>query len=103
MKRRKYGCDGGCLLIGNGSCRFHIPNSFGDGDHTVFVLSKEEARPDDHDWEWVGSVEGDSIHVFKYDCLGGQELVDNIILTLKGRYSVYRSKGHTGNMLLKEW
>lgn len=103
MKRKKYGCDGGCLLIGNGSCRVHVPNSFGDGDHTVFIMSKDEGRPDDRDWEWVGVIEGDAIHIYRYDCLHEDELIDNIVVTLKGRYSIYRSKACSGNMLLREW
>ena len=104
MKRKKYGCDGGCLLIGNGSCRIHIPNSFGDGDHTLFIMSKDEGEPNRDDWVWECTVEGDAINVYRYDCLNEEERESSeyIILTLHGRYSVYRSKGGTGNMLLKE-
>lgn len=36
-KVRLYSCDGGCLLIGNGSARFNIPNGYGDGKHRVIV------------------------------------------------------------------
>ena len=37
MKRKIYGCDGGCIMIGNSSFRVHIPNGIGDGDHFVSV------------------------------------------------------------------
>lgn len=43
MKRvRFYSCDGGCLLIGNSSCRFSIPNGYGDGKHRVIVTDNEK-------------------------------------------------------------
>ena len=104
MKRtRKYGCDGGCLMIGNASCRVHIPNNIGDGDYSITVLSKDEPQPQYSDgWDWVGTIEGDAIHIYRYDDLPEEDMIDNIVLTLKGRYSIYLHHDRTGRFVLWE-
>ncbi|MBP5463374.1 MAG: hypothetical protein J6Y20_14810 [Lachnospiraceae bacterium] len=102
MKReRRYGADGGCLMIGNGSCRFKIQNGIGDGEHRLTVLDTEEPCPDYNDWEWLGTVEGDAINVYEYDCISPEELPKSVLLTLRGRYSIYRSREETGHMVLQ--
>lgn len=105
MKEYKYGCDGGCILIGTKSCRVNIPNNYGDGKHTVSVYSeeKESKKIEYRDkWKWVGTVEGSRINVYNYDCLTDDELSDkkNILCTLKGRYAIYVCYG---DIALVKW
>lgn len=94
MKRKKYGCDGGCIMIGNSSFRVKIPNGFGDGDHSVYVYAKGEEF-DKESKTWKCTIEGTDILVYRHDCLDTEELFKskNIILMLSGRYSVYVDKG----------
>ena len=110
MKVRKYGCDGGCIVIGNGSCRFHVPNSYGDGEHRVIVGTDDEMRMTKYkgkrdmfqlDWEWIGVVEGDVMNVYGYDCLHGDGDADReVLFTLHGKYSIYRHRDN-GDILLE--
>lgn len=93
-KIRYYSCDGGCLLIGNGSARFSIPNGFGDGKHKVIVTddgSEIEVLKNKYGehMKWRGKVEGDAINVYNYDCYRANELSSNILFTLHGAFSVY--------------
>ena len=91
MKKKKYSCDGGCILIGNATCRFHIPNDFGDGTHKVIVDNEDEIIPSGY--RWVGRIEGDVIYVYSYDCLREEELGDEVLFSLSGSYSVYIKGG----------
>lgn len=98
MKRKIYHCDGGCILIGNSSSRFHIPNDFGDGGHSVIVYDSRgeyQAEIGGRHPRWVGVVEGTDLIVYKYDCLSPKELFNskNILLMLSGSYSVYVEGG----------
>lgn len=93
-KVRFYACDGGCLLVGNGSCRVNIPNGYGDGRHRVIVTDEmDDIRTEEirHGQKacWVGRVEGDAINVYDYDCYGASELSENVMFTLQGAFSVY--------------
>lgn len=97
MKSKKYSCDGGCILIGNSTCRFHIPNDFGDGTHKVRVLNTDERISDKY--HWLGQIEGDVIYVYSYDCLYENELGDNVLFSLKGSYNIYVCNG---NVVLKQ-
>ena len=94
MKKKIYGCDGGCIMIGNGSFRVHIPNGIGDGDHFVYVYSKGE-KFDLGSKTWMCSIEGTDIFVYRYDCLSKEELFQpkNLVLMLSGRYGVYADRG----------
>lgn len=88
MKKNTYSCDGGCLMFGNASFRFNLPNGFGDGRHKVYISNNEDDIPKEA--KWVGTVSGDAINVYNYDCyntLG--ELCENILFTLHGKYGVY--------------
>ena len=97
MKRKKYSCDGGCVLIGNATCRFHIPNDFGDGTHKICVTN---VRADiSTKYRWVGCIEGDIIYVYSYDCLRESELSENVLFSLSGKYDIYV---HCGDIMLKE-
>lgn len=98
MKRKIYHCDGGCILIGNSSSRFHIPNGYGDGGHSVIVYeSREEYQNEigNRKPNWVGVVEGTDLVVYKYDCLSPKELFasKNILFRLSGSYGVYIDYG----------
>lgn len=97
MKSKKYDCDGGCILIGNSTCRFHIPNDFGDGTHKVQVLNADERISDKY--RWLGRIEGNVIYVYSYDCLSENELGDNVLFSLAGNYHIYVSEG---DVILKE-
>ena len=102
-RERYYGCDGGCLLIGNASCQIHIPNGIGDGQYRITVLDTEEPAPSYTEWEWLGVIEGDAIHVYEYDCMDPEDIVrgKGTLLTLRGRYSIYRSLKGNGQMILR--
>ena len=111
MKRRRYGCDGGCLVIGNGSCRVHVPNTYGDGKHMVIVAESNEMLHGMYhgkgdcfrkDWEWIGFVEGDAINVYDEDCFDDNEIDSHVLFTLHGRYSIYRDNDpNSGDILLE--
>lgn len=94
MKRKKYGCDGGCIMIGNSSFRVHIPNGFGDGEHNVYVCAKGEEF-NRKSKAWVCFVEGTDIFVYRYDCLSKEDQLNpqNLVLMLNGRYDVYVDNG----------
>ena len=97
-KVRFYMCDGGCLLIGNGSSRFSIPNGYGDGKHRVIVTDeKEEVQKakkyyGEH-MEWLGVVEGDAVNIYNYDCYRANELSENVLFTIHGEFDVYSAVG----------
>ena len=103
-KKYKYGCDGGCILLGNATSRVNLPNGYGDGEHTIEVRSS--AYRDytyERKFEWLGVVEGSEVNVYNYDCLHGDELTDkeNILYTLpSGRWGVYAADG---DILLQQW
>lgn len=101
-----YECDGGALLIGNRGVQCSYPNNWGDGEWEVEVRNKkEEFKYNDHDkYTFSGSVRGDAIKVYSYDCPDTNDLKDpNFVLcTLKGRYAVFAEKG-SGNMMLQQW
>lgn len=101
MKRYRYSCDGGTIMIGNPSSRVCIPNNYGDGTHYVYVYSATDKFNDDR-WNFKGTVEGDSINVYDYDCLHGDDLINpkHILCTLTGRYAVYVSMG---SVVLEKW
>lgn len=93
MKKRIYTCDGGCLLIGNASFRFNLPNGFGDGHHRVYVSSDRNDIPKES--RWVGKIRGDAINVYNYDCYDTlDELYENVLFTLRGEYAVYVDCGN---------
>lgn len=104
IKRFKYECDGGTIMLGNETSRVCIPNGYGDG---TFIVEITDCESRDYRYssnmKWHGTVKGNNIHIYNYDCLGGDELTDdnNILYTLpEGRYGVY---SNNGNILLEQW
>lgn len=99
-KTMRYSCDGGCLVIGNASCRFSVPNGYGDGEYRVCVTDDESIIP--HDSRSVGRVEGDAINIYGYDCIDNiNELCANVLLTIQGEYRVYVWSGDIFVLKLK--
>lgn len=101
-KRFKYECDGGTIMLGNEGCRVCIPNNYGDGEFTVEISDDRDAKLVDR-MDWKGTVEGDNIHIYSYDCLHGddEEDKDYILYTLPaGRYAIYVSRGY---VVLERW
>lgn len=95
---RFYQCDGGCLLIGNGSARFSVPNGYGDGEHQVIVTDDKEeikkAKKYYGDYmKWLGAVEGDAINIYNYDCYNANQLAKNVLFTIRGEFDVYSAEG----------
>lgn len=88
-------------MIGNVTCRFHIPNDFGDGQHKIIVAKKDDDTTffDYNSYDWRGCIEGDLIYVYNYDCLREEELGDNVLFSLKGCYDIYVK---CGTIFLKE-
>ena len=103
---KKYDCDGGAIAIGTKGCVAHYPNGYGDGTFSVEILKTDEQlkkfRNKYRDWRFVGSVEGNEINIYSYDCLHGEELEDkaNILYTLSGRYGVFVNNG---KVVLEQW
>lgn len=99
-RRGFYECDGGSLKIGAGGFSAAFPNFMGDGEHVCHVLEGYRSiRPDiclEGDWVFEGTVKGDEITVYEYDC------GDEPLFQLKGRYGVYAKK-NSGDMCLVKW
>lgn len=101
MRKFKYDCDGGCIMLGNASSRVCFPNGFGDGEFTVYVCDKN--KKDTKHYEFLGTVSGSVVNIYSYDCLWGDELLEaeNIRYTLpEGRYAVY---ANSGTIILEKW
>jgi hypothetical protein len=101
-KEFTYECDGGTIMLGNETSRISLPNDFGDGEFAVTITTKK-TYGNRHKWKWRGVVEGNNIHIYKYDCLIESELTDDraILYTLpEGRWAVYTLDG---NILLELW
>lgn len=105
---RYYHCDGGTLLIGNETIQASFPNGYGDGKFPVDLIDTEEKKKqfkkDYMKWKWLGTVTGEEINVYSYDCYRGSELKDkrHILYTVSGILSVYRHVDG-GNMALEMW
>lgn len=104
MKKYKYTCDRGGILVGSRTFRALFPNEPGDGTWDVIVMEREEqtkAYGDDH-FKYVGCLEGE-FSIYKEDCLhlpGDFMNKDNIICTLYGTYHVFAERGdYSGTML----
>lgn len=110
MRKYKYSCDGGTLLLGNENFQCAYVNNYGDGTHRVYIKDHKEEWPklpngvSFHDlYHFEGDVKG-KFNVYAYDCLNNEELTakENILTTLTGRYFVYSVK-HSGDMILACW
>jgi hypothetical protein len=103
-KKFTYECDGGTIMLGNETSRVCIPNGYGDGAFTVEITTeKTYGKLHGYKMNWLGTVQGNNIHVYNYDCLIADELTDNncILYTLpKGRWAVYALDG---DILLELW
>ena len=102
---KKYDCDGGTIMIGTKDSRVCLPNGYGDGCFKVSIVETDEQRKKfnkQNRWNWLGAVNGECFHVYDYDCLRGEELIDpaHILYTLHGRYGVYNSNG---DIVLEKW
>ena len=105
--KKYYGCDGGTIMIGTKECRSCFPNGYGDGEFSVEVISTEKQKKEFNKnykkWNWLGTVEGNEINVYSYDCLDQSEIEntkENILFTLSGRYGIYRNNG---KIILEKW
>lgn len=93
-----YSADGGSLLIGTPAFNAGFDNGYGDGCFQV-VIDDGEGRHDDDGWDFVDSIGGDGdFHVYPYDCEATNPLV-----TITGRWAVYRASDGTGDMRLVSW
>lgn len=112
MKKYKYSCDGGSLLLGNENFQCAYMNNYGDGTHTVFIKNKNDKWPrlPNNDvrrfyeiYHFEGSVQG-KFNVYNYDFLHDNELIEkeNICTTLSGRYGIYSVK-NSGDMFIEHW
>ena len=101
MKRKRYSCDGGTICIGTIEARACYTNNYGDGTHTVTVYSKNDCFNGDG-WEFKGSVEGQNIIVFDYDCLTDEDIKNenHVLFKLSGRCGVFAKDG---NIVLNQW
>ena len=88
-KKAQYGCDGGCIVIGNESCRVSIPNGIGDGGYTVKVLEKGTIAPKGA--FFAGIVKGNDIRVYSYDC--GTLTEEEEMMWLSGEFYIYTDHG----------
>ena len=100
MKKIKYSCDGGSLLLykdGNGFC---INNGFGDGEFNCFIKNRPSFRDNAEKWEFQVMVYSDgTLKVSGYDC----NIEDSGITLEAGRWGIYHAKNGCGNMLLQKW
>lgn len=103
-RRYVYGCDGGSIMIGNASSRVCITNGYGDGSHYVYVRGlNHPQRYGPEGYRFVGTIQGDNVNVYDYDCLSESELEkpQHILCKLeKGRYAIYVSDG---TIILQQW
>jgi hypothetical protein len=104
-KKFTYECDGGTIMLGNETSRACFPNGYGDGEFTVTVTTtKTYGKYRNHEFEWLGTVAGNNIHIYNYDCWASEDSLtdeNNILYTLpEGRWAVYALDG---NILLELW
>lgn len=104
IKHFTYSCDGGTIMLGNETSRVCLPNGYGDGEHRIEIRDIEDKDYSARDnMTWLGTVQGNNIHVYDYDCLHGEALTskEHILCTLvAGRWAVYCKQG---NILLEQW
>lgn len=95
MQVEQYICDGGALMIGKRGFTMSLSNNVGDGKYSVYLYSSDAEfyRANPHIYRWLGSVKGDNINIYYYDCLDDAELSASecILFTLTGSYFIYRS------------
>ena len=98
-----YDCDGGSLAIGNKDVVTQFINNFGDGRHEVRIVPDWSDKAT-RNANFLGSVEGKEIKVYRYDCLSKEQRADekNVLVTLSGRYGVYAVL-NSGDMILEKW
>ena len=103
-KNFTYGCDGGTIMIGNETSRVCLPNGYGDGQFTVTITTKKTyGKHKNQEMEWLGTIQGNNVHIYNYDCLIESDLTDDncILYTLpEGLWAIYALNG---NILLELW
>ena len=92
MKSYEYCCDGGTILFGNEQWNIAIPNDYGDGTHNVRVMSEKEfiCKYKNKGYRWRGVCEGE-FNIYDYDYI---EDDPEVLITLKGKYSIYTCFGN---------
>lgn len=88
--------DGGNVKIGSldGSFSVGLPNGYGDGCFTVFIVEKRslcKRNFNAHMMDYIGSIDG-KFQIYTYDCQENCE-VDNEERIFEGRYMIYAHKG----------
>jgi len=105
MKKYKYSCDGGSILIGNEQFACCFMNDYGDGVHTVYVYDKGEGTKlhDSNKYDFLGCVVG-NFNLYDYDCYdkNARSKSYNILCNLNGRYGVFAEK-EKGTMHISYW
>lgn len=95
-----YSAEGGSLLIGTPSFNAQFGNGYGDGTFCVVIddsEGRERYHPDGFDF--VDAIGGDGdYHVYPRD----YEAVDPLV-TLAGRWGVFRASDGNGDMRLVSW
>lgn len=101
IKKFKYECDGGTIMLGNETSRVCLPNGYGDGEFSIEVRDLDD-RDYSHNMNWLGTIQGNNIHIYTYDCIhSGLEDKENILYTLPdGRWAVYYNEG---DILIEQW
>ena len=87
---KKYRCysDIGSVLVGNEELRVALPNIGGDGYTKLEVYEQEECPNLNSKYDFITCMTG-KFNVYEYDCAKGDE---KPLLTLEGRYGIYRGK-----------
>lgn len=91
MKRYKYECDAGCLVLQTDVGEFNINNEFGDGEFNLTILDNGE--------QYIGDLgnflttftvyENGKVNVMNYDCSNAYPLA----ALQEGFYSVHAFDG----------
>lgn len=95
-----YSADGGSLLIGTPVFNACFGNGYGDGYFQVVIDDSDDCnRYRDDGWDLVDAIGGSGdFHVYPYDCEAKNPLV-----TLTGRWGVFRASDGSGDMRLASW
>ena len=79
------------VTVGSKEFRVDLPNRGGDGTTMCYIFEDEgefALNKDHSNSSFVTCVEG-TFNVYNYDCTSGID--EDILITLTGRYGVYRS------------
>ena len=106
MKKLTCDSDIGSCLIGNKDWTFAVPNFGGDGTTEIYIFDREEKSFYDfekkHDLKFISSVQG-LFNIYNYDCAFPECDDNDIILTLNGRYGIYRGSWKVVFVKWEDW